>query len=107
MVVAVYEFGVVVLVRVPVVVVLPRAERVIRVMVRDVVVVVSVSPRGVGMLRLLAVTFGVLAAIGGSRLHLGFPPLADSGRSRASLAYARDGPVVATGQLIQWKNRAG
>ena len=48
-------------------------------------------------LGLLAVTFGVLAAIGGRRLHPGFPPLADSGRSRASLAYARDQPVVVTG----------
>ena len=41
---------------------------------RDVVVVVSVSPGGVSMLRLFALALGVLVPIGGSRLHVGYPP---------------------------------
>ena len=63
-VVAVDEHVVVVLVRVPERAVLPLAQRVVGVVVRDVIVVVGVSSGGVGMLGLLALALCVLGPNG-------------------------------------------
>jgi hypothetical protein len=84
-IVAVDERVVVVFVRVPVLAVFPRVERVVRMMVRDVVMIVRVSPGGVGMLRLFTLALGVLSPLAGMRLHIAFlHSMGSSGRSRAT-----------------------
>lgn len=59
-VVAMRYRGVVVLVRVPGAAVLPLIQRVIRVPMRDVIVIVGMRPGAVGVLRLLALALGEL-----------------------------------------------
>jgi hypothetical protein len=67
-IVAVDERGVVVLVGVPVFAVFPWVEQVVRMMVRDVVVIMRMRSGGVGMLRLFTLTLGVLSPLTGMRL---------------------------------------
>jgi hypothetical protein len=68
--VTVDERVVVVLVCVPVIAVLPGVERIVGMMVRDMKVIVSMNPGGVGMLRLFTLALGVLGPPAGSRFHL-------------------------------------
>ena len=63
-VMAVHKNVVIMLMRVPVLAVLPRVQRVVGVMMGDVIVIVRVRSGGVGVLRLFALALRVLVRVG-------------------------------------------